>query len=150
MPGPPPKDPTIRQRRNRASTASTLDPGAIPKRAPALPTRKKPGWHVLVRAWWKDLWRSPMAAKFLQVELHGLYILADLRDRYWRGEVELASEIRLQEARFGLDQLARWRLQWEIHENPKTAPKAETAAPVPPPPPAPAQDPRRLLSMVKR
>jgi hypothetical protein len=72
-------------------------------------------WHPLTIAWWADVWRSPMKGEFVKVDVHRFFILADLVDRYWQSpSVQLATEIRLQEARFGLDSMARRSLQWEI------------------------------------
>lgn len=151
--GPPPKNPALRQRRNRATTAATLDPAGRRGPAPPLPKREKGAqpWHALVRAWWRDVWASPMAAKFLTADVHGLYLIAELRDRFWRGHTEVANEIRLEEARFGLSPVDRWRLQWEIHETPAPAP----SEPAPTPPAANSgdrdePDPRKVLSMVPR
>lgn len=144
----PPKNPAVRQRRNRASTAASLPPANSSRRVPGLPAKKKPGWHARTREWWRDVWRSPMAAKFLQADLHALYRLAQLIDGFWHGDLDLAGEIRLQEQRFGLTPLDRWRLQWEIHENPKPAPEAQRALEPAPPPPITGPDPRKVLSMV--
>lgn len=140
MPGPPPKDPALRQRRNTSATAATLSPQSEPMRAPALPTRPakevragrlKP-WHRLTRAWWRDVWASPMAPKYTKADLHELYILAELRDRFWYGELDLAAEIRLQSARFGLAPVDRWRLQWDVIGD--ALPRPQVKAPTPPPP----------------
>lgn len=82
-----------------------------------------------------------MAAKFLQSDRHGLYILADLVDRYWYGDVDRANEIRLQGQRFGLSPIDRWRLQWNLLEVPAAVAERPQA-----PKPPPAEDPRiRML-----
>lgn len=144
MPGPPPKDPALRQRRNTTATAATLSPQLEPVRPPALPTRparevkagKLKPWHRLTREWWRDVWASPMAPKYTRADKHGLYILAELVDRFWYGDTGQAGEIRLQSARFGLAPVDRWRLQWDVVGDALPRPKA---AP-PPPPPAPGPD----------
>jgi hypothetical protein len=74
-------------------------------------------WHQLAAAWWGDVWRSPMAAEFVRVDVHRLWILADLVDRYWWSggrDLAAATEIRLQERAFGLDPMSRRSLQWEV------------------------------------
>jgi len=150
MKGPPPKNPATRQRANRAVTAATLAPEAVRKRTPALPRRELKGgtprpWHPLTRAWWRDVWRSPMAAKFLRSDTHGLYLLADLVDRFWNGDVDRANEIRLQCQRFGLSPIDRWRLQWNLLEVPPEVAERPQA-----PAPPPAEDPRlKMLRAVK-
>jgi hypothetical protein len=86
-----------------------------------------------------------VASKFLRVDEHALFVIAALRDLFWRTpDAALAAEIRLQEARFGLDPLARRRLGWEIHDGPAPAPEQ------PEPPEAEPPDPRKVLSMVRR
>jgi hypothetical protein len=100
-------------------------------------------WHTLTRVWWRDVWRSPMAVEFVQADLHGLYRLAVLVDRFWRNPTrELAAEIRLQQAAYGLTPLDRRRLQWEIKR--AEGNKNEVEVPVPR-----HGDPRRALRAVK-
>jgi len=66
-------------------------------------------------AWWHDVWHSPMAAEFLQADIHGLYRLAVLVDSFWlQPTKELAAEIRLQQTAYGLTPIDRRRLQWEV------------------------------------
>lgn len=132
MPGPTPKDPSLRRRRNRSATASKLTLAAASRvRAPRLPRRyvldqgtgryvvDRSPWHPRTVAWWRDVWASPMAAEFLNADLHGLFLLAELEDRFHRAEktaakLELAKEIRLQRQAFGLSPIDRRRLQWEV------------------------------------
>jgi hypothetical protein len=72
-------------------------------------------WHAATHAWWRDIWRSPMAAEFLQADLHGLYRLAVLVDGYWLApRKDIAAEIRLEQAAYGLTPLDRRRLEWEV------------------------------------
>lgn len=131
MPGPAPKDPALRQRRNKTSTAATLsaDHGI---EAPPLPPRyrvdRKTGertevaWHPMALDLWEEVWASPMAPEYLNADHHGLYIITTLTDTYWKrledGEpvTGLAMEIRLQRAEFGLTPIARRRLQWEVEK----------------------------------
>lgn len=115
MPGPSPKDPSTRARRNRTSTAAQLkaDPSI---EAPELPSRT---WHPMTLSWWSDVWSSPMAPEFDDSDKHGLFALAMLVDDFWvtdevRIRRDLAAEIRQQSQRFGLSPIDRRRLQWEI------------------------------------
>lgn len=149
MPGPPPKNPATRRRRNLASTHATLPPPGSRANARVPPLPKKgsaaKSWHTLTCAWWVDVWRSPMAAKFLAADRHGLYMLAALVDRFWASPTpQLAGEVRLQGQRYGLSPIDRWRLQWELRDPGDTKPKGK-----PPAPRATGRDPRALLRVVK-
>ena len=111
------------------------------QRAPRLPDRD---WHPLTRAWWSDVWGSPMTGQFLEVDRHALLRLAVLVDLFWRDPTkDLAAEIRLEQQAFGLTPIDRRRLQWAVQE------EAETRR-VRTPPPAEDQeeDPRKVLKMV--
>lgn len=161
MPGPPPKDPTTRQRRNKVAGAAALEDNRQNARVPPLPKRRAADgtalpkndpadWHTLTRAWWRDVWRSPMAARYTRSDTHGLYTLAALVDQFQRTPTpQLASEIRQQRACFGLTPVDRWRLGWEVVGD-ATAPAVPRAQPQPSaPPPPPGVDPRQLLRVVK-
>lgn len=127
--GPPPKAPGARQRRNRVAGAALLAAESRPsKRAPALPHTHE--WHELTRAWWRDVWRSPMADEYLRSDVHGLYVLAELVDQFWRApSVKLSGEIRLLGQCFGLSPIDRRRLQWEVARAQATDRRANAAAP---------------------
>ena len=74
--------------------------------------------HELTLAWWADVWASPMAAEYLDADVHGLYILAALVDKFWRApSKELAAEIRLQRVAYGLSPIDRRRLEWTMRES---------------------------------
>lgn len=124
MPSPIPKDPNLRARRNKTPGHAmlTMEPEQK-RRVPALPklTRLVEGveqrivWHKMTRAWWRDVWLSPMADEYLDADAHGLYRLAVLVDEFWNAPSEkLAAEIRLQQQCFGLTPIDRRRLQWEV------------------------------------
>lgn len=119
-----PKPPGLRQRRNRVATRAILPSVEESKKrkVPALFKRDSPGerWHPKVLGWWRAVWKSPMAAEFLESEVvGGLYNLAELQQAFWtskdvRQMIAIAAEIRQEEARFGLSPVDRRRLQWEI------------------------------------
>jgi hypothetical protein len=113
MPGPVPKPPELRQRRNKTSTRATLVVLETKrKERPELPAGD---WSVLTKRWWTNVWASPMAEEYLEADHHGLILLAHLIEQYWRDpKVTLAAEIRAQEARFGLSPIDRRRLQGEV------------------------------------
>ena len=121
MPGPAPKDPSVRARRNKTTTAAVLKPtrGRRPK-PPDLPDRPgELGWHPQTLEWWRDIWASPMAPEYDESDRHGLTLLAVLVNDFWfaesgRERVALVAEIRQQSQRYGLSPIDRRRLQWEI------------------------------------
>jgi hypothetical protein len=161
MPGPTPKPAGARSRRNRTSTAAVIkrDPRV---RAPRLPAH--PGledgrdWHVQTLAWWKDVWKSPMAPEFDESDRHGLFSLALLVDDFWstgsaRLRAQIGAEIRLQGVRFGLSPIDRRRLQWEIERTEEAQERGSRRRTKPAPTPAPSgdpvADPREVLRLVQ-
>jgi hypothetical protein len=149
MPGPAPKHPSVRARRNKTSTAATLS-AVHDVVAPPLPTRL---WHEQTRAWWSDLWASPMAPEYDESDRHGLFALAVLVDDFWRTEdpklrKEIAAEIRQQRQGFGLTPIDRRRLQWEIERVDEAQDRADRRRAGPAAPKTPAADPRGGLYAV--
>jgi hypothetical protein len=148
--GPPPKPAATRQRRNHAAGGATLTeqgpgPAAAPDGPPALPKRGRRKWHALTEAWWADVWASPMAAEYLQSDVHGLYVLAELVNQFWRDpSVALSVELRLRGQGYGLSPLDRRRLEWEVSraEATRRVPGGATTRK------PPAGDPRRFLQVV--
>ena len=114
MPGPLPKNPTVRQRRNAKSTRALLPAEKNPiKRAPSLPPNPTGDWNDLTVKWWADVWSSPLRDEFLRADIGALFRLAILVDMFWKtGKLSVASEIRLLEREFGLTPLSRRRLEW--------------------------------------
>jgi hypothetical protein len=114
---PLPKPVELRQRRNKAVTRATLSAENAPTKAPRLPKIDGVEWHKMTRAWWRDVWRSPMAAEYVDADKHALYRLAVLINKYWESPTQaLAAEIRLQQQAFGLTPLDRRRLEWSIEQ----------------------------------
>lgn len=113
------KDPSIRARSNKASTASTLSTGGHVI-APVLPDLVDDEgmprqWRPATLEWWADLWASPMASEYHASDRHALFILASLVDQFWTSpDSKLAAEIRLQRQAFGLTPYDRRRLEWTI------------------------------------
>jgi hypothetical protein len=152
--GPAPKPAGMRQRRNKTSTAATLPAEDIAGKAerviPSLPKRGNRKWHAMTTEWWEDTWRSPMATEFVQADIHGLYLLAELYDAFWRvPSISLAAEIRQHRMAFGLTPIDRRRLQWEVERvNEKTKGKA-TQQSKPKRQRGTLTDPRNVLRAVK-
>ena len=118
MPGPLPKSPAIRQRRNKSSTRALLLPETAPiLRAPHLPVHPIPEehWHDMTRRWWRDVWSSPLRQEYIRADLGALFRLAIMVDMFWKtGKLAIATEIRLLEREFGLTPMARRRLEWTV------------------------------------
>ena len=91
--------------------------------------------------WWAMIWRSPIALNWLEADMGGLYVLAVLRNEFFMNpRVTFASEIRQQEARFGLSPLDRRRLEWRIG-----VPQIDAKPPQPPRPEREKRDTREIL-----
>lgn len=117
MSGPMPKDPAIRQRRNKSSTRAILPAeNAVTTKTPDLP--KLPGrkkWHPMAQDYWKAIWSSPMSHEFLHADLFALVRLVMLVNRFFmRGSLDVAREIRMMEQQFGLTPFSRRRLEWTV------------------------------------
>lgn len=127
MPGPVPKNPAIRQRRNKKSTRALLPAEKNPiTRAPSLPKKPEGQWHDLTVRWWRDVWSSPLRDEFLRADLGALFRLAFLTDMFWsEPTLSIATEIRLLEREFGLTPLSRRRLEWSIATTEETKDRRE-------------------------
>jgi len=102
-------------------------------------------WHHLTKAWWGRVWASPMAPEYIESDIDALYVLASLRDQFWRTggtDSKLAAEVRLQEARFGATPLDRRRLEWEMERDRDEAKQPEQL-------PIPMADPRANMRLVR-
>ena len=149
MPGPPPKDPRLRQRRNATSTAGRVETSEQPRiDAPFLGAHPIEGatWHPRTVAWWQRIWASPVAVWWVSCDEGELIKLAVLEDGFWKDPTpQRAAEIRLQRQCFGLSPLDRRRLQWEIIRTDEAARKQK---PAPAPPVAADDDPRHGLEVI--
>lgn len=144
------KDPSVRARRNKATTNATLSGSVSKRERPSLPSSR--AWLPETVAWWEDVWASPMAAEFHESDTHGLLVLAALIDHFWtEPDAKLAGEIRLQRQSFGLTPYDRRRLEWTIESADQAkdrgrARRARSAGDRPTP--KPGDDPRSVLSVV--
>jgi hypothetical protein len=122
MPGPVPKRSQTRQRRNRASTGTTLTASTAQK--PELPPQFA---HPFTRRWWDTIWASPMVEEWVDADVPGLLVVASLVENFWQtADPKVAAEIRMQSREYGLSPLSRRSLQWEIK-------RVEAARPMPAP-----------------
>ena len=137
---PIPKPPGARQRRNKAPEPVIL-PASSGRRCPPLPPLRQ--WRPETLAWWREIWRSPMAGEFVPVDRFGLFRAAVLVDEFFREpDPKLAAEIRATEDRYGLSVVSRRRLAWEIG-TPGPAPTPARATN------APGEDPRERLRVIE-
>lgn len=120
--GPAPKDADKRARRNSDPVPMRILP-AILAEQPELPTRYKSkdeedgsfrdevDWPTVTVRWWQ-MWRdSPLATQFTYNDWSFLMDTALLHAEFWEGNVKLASELRLREAKFGATPEDRARLR---------------------------------------
>lgn len=120
MPGPLPKHPELRQRRNKSASRAILPAESSPitsrPRLPANPDEE--GWHPMAKRWWRDVWDSPVRHEFMRADLGSLFRLVDMVDAYWKSRsLALAKEIRMMEREFGLTPMARRRLEWQVAQS---------------------------------
>lgn len=152
MPGPAPKDPSTRARRNKTSTRATLTRDHDLE-APELPERPE-GWHSMTKRWWADVWASPMAPEWDDSDKHNVYLLAMIYDDIWCAETpkerkDAAAEYRQQRKDLGLTPFDRRRLEWQIEQADEAKAKGETRRSRPETgKPKGGKDPRGILHVV--
>lgn len=128
----PLKHPSVRQRTNKSPSAATLHALAEDEIViPELPTRldadgKEILWSSATLRYWLRIWSSPMAPEFYhQSDIEGLYRLAALVELFWRKPSgTLNADIARYENQFGLNPLARRRLEWQIVDTEKAQEQA--------------------------
>lgn len=140
-----PKDPRLRQRMNKTSTRAVLpETGPTPAQMPKLPKRAADArpWHPETVIYWSEVWTSPESTQWSVADRGQILVMFLVLDDLHHGNLDRAAEVRLQAARFGLDVMARRRLQWE-REQEATKPQA-------PPVRTGTDDPRKVLRMVSK
>lgn len=125
-PGSGAKHPSQRRRRNLPPELDQLPEEGFQGDFPALPDGYdydtdqgvlEIEFRAETREWYETWGRSPMAVKFTGTDWNRLrWVVAPLFDRYMRspGDTKLASELRLQEERFGGTVMDRARLKQTI------------------------------------
>ena len=149
MPGPAPTDPSVRARRNKASTRSTLSADHDIE-TPPLP--EGIAWHSLTQQWWDDIWSSPMAPEYIHADINGLFRVAMLYNDFWLAEThkeraEIQVRLEKADADYGTNPMARRRLEWQIEatEDSNAKGKKRRGGDAPVLPPASGEDPRLKL-----
>jgi hypothetical protein len=127
-----PKDASKRARRNKdAVELRVLE--IQPTTQPKLPTfyldavgkdedgnsaivKKRFTWPAQTRAWWDMLTRHPLAVEFTEMDWAYLAETALIHAQFWKGDVKLAGELRLREAKYGFtpEDRARLRMQFAL------------------------------------
>ena len=126
MPGPDPKNPAVRARRNRVSTNRTLR-GVGSSKVPALPSDVV--WRKPVVEWWGRAFSSPMSDEWTVADVDSMYMAAALLQSFWDPEcgVDLRVRITGQVVRIlgecGLTPMARRRLQWQVEQGEEASAK---------------------------
>jgi len=142
MPGPPPKDPSQRRRRNaevRTAIPNTAFAGDHPKlpKSWRLTTETLDGtvtktvpFLAATRDWFETWASSPQAHAFTSTDWQRLILIAPLVDRLHRGigaPGPLMAEIRLNETGLGALAADRARLRWDLTDVPDEVTEKRTA-----------------------
>lgn len=115
--GPPPNPGAQRRRRNAGPEQTVLPAGGYYGPSPDLPSRwyavdgRECRWLKITRQWWETWRHAPQAATFAATDWLHLLETALLVERFWRGEVGLAGEIRLRCGKLGATPEDRLRLR---------------------------------------
>jgi hypothetical protein len=109
---PAPKHPSVRQRRNRVTTATSVDAARAVK--PELPFTANP----MTIIWWNTIWSSPISEEWVDADVPGLLALGQLVDDFWTVDrverTKAHAEVRMASREFGLSPFSRRQLQWEV------------------------------------
>lgn len=146
MPGPAPKDPELRARRNKPASSAVLPPAAA-VRGPDLPADH--AWHQRVQDWWVALREHPVATRYTSLDWQQALDVAELRQLYATGPSgRLFALIQSASVGLGLSEADRRRNGWGMQTTPAT-PAEAPALPEPARRPSPRRmDPRKVLRAV--
>ncbi len=123
--GPAPKDPSKRVRRNK-DPLPTKEIVVTPSAKPELPgfsmTISSDGmissqefvWPEATVLWWRMLDAHPLVGEFTDLDWSYLLDTARLHAAFWLGKIDLASELRLREAKYGFTPDDRLKLRWQV------------------------------------
>jgi hypothetical protein len=106
--GPAPKDPSKRACRN-ADPIGTTVLRFEPADPPDLPPELQANFYVLM--WWDDWVGSPQADHFSRTDWRFLFETAWLVNEFYNGNISVAGELRLRQAKFGATPEDRARLR---------------------------------------
>jgi hypothetical protein len=147
--GPAPKAPDQRARRNKEVVQlRVLEAHATTQ--PPLPTiyfdveiedasgskqivKRRFNYPKATQDWWKMLGQHPLSPEFTDLDWSYLAETALIHAHFWKGDMRVASELRLREAKYGFtpEDRARLRLQFAIATTAEIEAKERTEAPQP-------------------
>lgn len=120
--GPAPKDPSKRARTNK-DVAQLRVVEVLPAEQPELPefsievkvdgdlVMQKFEWPPTTRDWWRQLAFHPLKGEFTEMDWSYLLDTARIHAAFWMGRLDVASELRLREAKYGFTPEDRLRLR---------------------------------------
>lgn len=123
--GPAPKEPSKRARRNKDAVPMKAIM-VVPAAKPELPqfsisvsndgmvSTQEFTWPESTVIWWQMLDAHPLAGEFTGLDWSYLLDTARLHAAFWMGRIDLASELRLREAKYGFTPEDRSRLRWQF------------------------------------
>lgn len=131
MPGPPPKHPSQRRRRNASPGFIQLDPAGRQGDPPEWPLITSPSVQAaqLEERKWRDLWNLPQALEWERMRCYddvALYTRAWVLASMSADDTKLLAEVRQLDAKIGVSPKAMQGLRWEI---PQQLEDAQRAAP---------------------
>lgn len=150
------KNPTLRARTNRATTAMTVSAGKTLRKVPPLPAHPTDAWHPQTVKWWTELWESPLPDAWQSFDTGTLFTLALCFNDIWiaesaTGRKEAQGEYRLQRKDFFIAPMNRLSGEIVIEEadaaKDRGAARRERAA-RPAAPSKASADPRNVLRVV--
>jgi len=71
-------------------------------------------WPEPTVEWWRMLDAHPLAGEFSELDWSYLLDTARIHAAFWMGKIDLASELRLREAKYGFTPEDRLRLRWQV------------------------------------
>lgn len=130
MPGPPPKDPSTRRRRNATPGFKMLPAVGRPGPPPEWPIAGAPEFDEI--ALWKRVWTLPQALEWERMhceDIVALYVRAFVRATAPDADSKLYAEVRQLDAKIGLSPKAMRDLRWETDEPAEPQEQADEPAP---------------------
>lgn len=110
IPGPAPRDPSRRARRNADPIPQTVLK-FVPGAQPILPAIPEYEWHEQTLVWWEMWGQSEIAKTFTAADWQFLLDTARLHTAFWNGVLGTAAELRQRVAKFGATPEDRARLR---------------------------------------
>lgn len=126
MPGPPPKSPETRRRRNAGPAETLLPKAGRSGQPPKWPLEGSPS--SAEASLWRDLWATPQAVPWLQLgwtRIVARYCRLTVESEKRDAPASLLAEVRQLEDRLGLTPMAMRRLMWKIDDRDETGAKRD-------------------------